>query len=69
MLTATVATVTAFFYPVGNTPAKSLTKSIPPKTPADILLLGCGDVRDILFTSHVNSQCLIIQDGIRSSGD
>ncbi|PPR04635.1 hypothetical protein CVT24_011853 [Panaeolus cyanescens] len=41
-----------FFYPVGNTPAISLTKHLPPEENADILLLGCGDARHIIYTVH-----------------
>ncbi|KDN42595.1 hypothetical protein RSAG8_06738, partial [Rhizoctonia solani AG-8 WAC10335] len=41
-----------FFYPIGNTAATSLTHDLPPEQPADILLLGCGDPRNILFTLY-----------------
>ncbi|KAI1139177.1 hypothetical protein F5Y05DRAFT_412278 [Hypoxylon sp. FL0543] len=40
------------FYPLGNTPAVSLTRGLPQGIDADILLLGCGDVRNILFTAY-----------------
>ncbi|KAK0243383.1 hypothetical protein EDD85DRAFT_325699 [Armillaria nabsnona] len=40
----------AFFYPIGNTPPVCLTQDLPPNIPADILLLGCGDPRSILYT-------------------
>ncbi|KDQ54528.1 hypothetical protein JAAARDRAFT_135381 [Jaapia argillacea MUCL 33604] len=39
-----------YFYPIGNTSAVSLTRDLPPEAPADILLLGCGDARNILYT-------------------
>ncbi|RPA80865.1 hypothetical protein BJ508DRAFT_326956 [Ascobolus immersus RN42] len=39
-----------FFYAVGNTPAICLTDTLAPEEDAEILLLGCGDVRNILFT-------------------
>ncbi|QRV91846.1 MYND Zn-finger protein [Ceratobasidium sp. AG-Ba] len=39
-----------FFYPIGNTAAVSLTQDLSPEQSADILLLGCGDPRNILFT-------------------
>ncbi|KAI1290480.1 hypothetical protein F5Y03DRAFT_378356 [Xylaria venustula] len=55
MLTPAIVNIQSFFYPIGNTPAVSLTQSIPPGDPADILLLGCGDVRNILFTVHNDS--------------
>ncbi|KAB5591552.1 MYND finger protein [Ceratobasidium theobromae] len=38
------------FYPIGNTPAISLTQDLSPEQSADIVLLGCGDPRNILFT-------------------
>ncbi|KAH6912448.1 hypothetical protein BKA70DRAFT_1263866 [Coprinopsis sp. MPI-PUGE-AT-0042] len=47
-----------FFYPVGNTPAIHLTASLPPEQRADVLLLGCGDVRNILFTVYMESEHL-----------
>ncbi|KAG8788978.1 hypothetical protein FRC12_014050, partial [Ceratobasidium sp. 428] len=43
-----------FFYPLGNTPAVSLTRDLPPEQPADILLLGCGDPRHILYTCYAD---------------
>ncbi|KAJ3545440.1 hypothetical protein NMY22_g2440 [Coprinellus aureogranulatus] len=39
-----------FFYPIGNTPATSLTEYIPPDQNASILSLGCGDPRNTLYT-------------------
>ncbi|KAI0437035.1 hypothetical protein F4803DRAFT_571387 [Xylaria telfairii] len=56
MLTPAFVNILTFFYPIGNTPAVSLTQSIPPNVPADILLLGCGDVRSILFTSYTSNR-------------
>lgn len=41
-----------FFYPVGNTPAVCLTQSLPREQDAALLLLGCGDIRNILFTAY-----------------
>ncbi|CAE6381532.1 unnamed protein product [Rhizoctonia solani] len=41
-----------FFYPMGITAAKSLTQDLSPEQSADILILGCGDPRDILFTLY-----------------
>ncbi|KAI4861199.1 hypothetical protein F4820DRAFT_74767 [Hypoxylon rubiginosum] len=40
------------FYPLGNTPAVSLTRGLPQGLDADILLLGCGDARNVLFTAY-----------------
>ncbi|OJJ43054.1 hypothetical protein ASPZODRAFT_19755 [Penicilliopsis zonata CBS 506.65] len=45
----------SFFYPVGNTPAVNLTQHIPSTKKADLLLLGCGDVRNVLFTAYMNA--------------
>lgn len=41
-----------FFYPIGNTAAASLTRDLSPEQSADILLLGCGDPRNILYTLY-----------------
>ncbi|KAI1792266.1 hypothetical protein LXA43DRAFT_1082213 [Ganoderma leucocontextum] len=38
------------FYPIGNTTAVCLTRDLPPDVPANILLLPCGDPRNILYT-------------------
>ena len=46
--------VRTFFYPLGNTSAISLTENLPPEHNADILLLGCGDPRHILFTVYTD---------------
>ncbi|KAM6496295.1 hypothetical protein JOM56_009001 [Amanita muscaria] len=43
-----------FFYAIGNTPAACLTSDIPPEVPADILLLGCGDARNVLYTIYAD---------------
>ncbi|KAF8070472.1 hypothetical protein FPV67DRAFT_1413720 [Lyophyllum atratum] len=39
-----------FFYPIGNTSAVCLTRDLAPEESADILLLGCGDPRNVLYT-------------------
>ncbi|EXJ58995.1 hypothetical protein A1O7_06426 [Cladophialophora yegresii CBS 114405] len=41
------------FFPIGNTPPVDLRESLPPGQDAAILLPGCGDVRNVLFTSYV----------------
>jgi hypothetical protein len=56
MLTPGYASLFVYFYPIGNTPAVCLTQGLPPGKKADILLLGCGDVRHILFTLHCDSK-------------
>ncbi|KAI2635656.1 hypothetical protein GGS26DRAFT_589327 [Hypomontagnella submonticulosa] len=52
MFIPTVIPYIRHFYPLGNTPAVSLTRGLPQGIDADILLLGCGDVRNILFTAY-----------------
>lgn len=56
MLTPAYVNLNTFFYPLGNTPAVSLTQGLPLGKQANILLLGCGDVRHILFTVHTDSK-------------
>ena len=41
-----------FFYPIGNTAPSCFTRDLAPEMGADILLLGCGDPRSILYTIH-----------------
>lgn len=41
-----------YLYPVGNTPAVCLTDTLPPEADARVLLLGCGDIRNILCTAY-----------------
>ncbi|KAG8795946.1 hypothetical protein FRC12_007759 [Ceratobasidium sp. 428] len=45
---------TGYFYPLGNTPAISLTQDLSPEQSADILLLGCGDPRNVLYTLYAD---------------
>ncbi|KAI3394712.1 hypothetical protein diail_2297 [Diaporthe ilicicola] len=52
MLTPTVLNVVLPQYLIGNTPAWSLTRCVPQGVDADILLLGSGDVRHILYTAY-----------------
>jgi hypothetical protein len=42
------------FYAIGNTPAVCLTGELPPEEAAHILLLGCGDARNILYTVYAD---------------
>jgi Domain of unknown function (DUF4470) len=44
------ATPLTEFSPWGRVPAISLTQDLAPGLDADILLLGCGDTRHILFS-------------------
>ncbi|KAM5352042.1 hypothetical protein ACJ41O_004765 [Fusarium nematophilum] len=53
MLTPTVANKIGFLYAAGNTPATSLTRCIPQGQDAAILSLGCGDLRNILYTAYI----------------
>ena len=55
MLHPTFVNIVSFFYPLGNTPAVCLTQDLSREQKADVLLLGCGDVRNILFTSYSNN--------------
>jgi len=57
-----------FFYAIGNSPAVSLTDHLPRGQKADLLLLGCGDVRNILFTVFSESPYLDTgADSVRKS--
>ena len=53
MLRNNVLSSIFFFYATGNTPAVNLTQDLPPGQNAEVMLLGCGDVRIILFTTYV----------------
>jgi hypothetical protein len=55
--------ILTFFYPIGNTPATCLTRNLAREDRGDILLLGCGDVRNILFTlySEQNNRTYILR--------
>jgi hypothetical protein len=55
MLTPAIVNIFSCFYPIGNTPAVSLIEDLPNEEDADILLLGCGDMRNILFTLYSDS--------------
>lgn len=52
MLTPTVANSISYFYAVGNTPAVNVARNLPPGNDANLLLVGCGDVRNILHTAY-----------------
>ncbi|TLS27167.1 hypothetical protein PpBr36_04775 [Pyricularia pennisetigena] len=58
MLTPSIVRPAGYFYALGNTPAVNLARNVPPGTDADILLLGCGDVRNILYTAYANQNSL-----------
>lgn len=53
MLIPTVAHRFWWLYAAGNTPATSLTRSVPHGEDASLLSLGCGDLRNILYTAYV----------------
>ncbi|KAH8703907.1 hypothetical protein BGW36DRAFT_444464 [Talaromyces proteolyticus] len=42
----------SWFHPVGNTTPVCLTQTIPPDQNATVLMLGCGDIRNVLFTIY-----------------
>ncbi|KAI9720296.1 MAG: hypothetical protein M1828_005759 [Chrysothrix sp. TS-e1954] len=50
--TATLLNLISFFYPFGNTPAVNLLQELALETPAEVLLLGCGDARSLLFSVY-----------------
>lgn len=47
--------IVSYFYPIGNTPAVCLTQDLPPEQDANLLLLGCGDLRNVLYTAYSES--------------
>ncbi|UKZ76155.1 hypothetical protein TrVFT333_003851 [Trichoderma virens FT-333] len=53
MLTPTVAYRYRWLYAIGNTPATNLARSVPHGQDASLLSLGCGDLRNVLYTSYV----------------
>ena len=62
MLTPTYVNIKSFFYPIGNTPAANLLRDYRPgEEPIEILAIGCGDVRNILFTlwSEQDTACTL----------
>ena len=58
-----------FFYPIGNTSPVNLAQTLPREEDARILLLGCGDPRNILYTLYAtgaddtlgSSSCLLVR--------
>lgn len=53
MLRPTVISPITYFYPLGNTPAANLTQDLPPEIhDAKLMLAGCGDARNVLFTIY-----------------
>lgn len=64
--------ILTFFYPIGNTPATCLTQNLAREVRGTLLLLGCGDVRNILFTLYseqnnsrpLDITCCDIQDAV-----
>lgn len=56
MLTPTYVNLKSFFYPIGNTPAANLLRDYRPNDAVKILAIGCGDVRNILFTLWSNQE-------------
>lgn len=53
MLRPSVILPDTSFYPLGNTPAVNLTQCLPPEIlDAKVMLAGCGDAKNILFTIY-----------------
>jgi hypothetical protein len=46
-----------YFYPIGNTAPVCLTEALAPEESANVLLLGCGDPRSILYTLFAGVRC------------
>jgi Domain of unknown function (DUF4470) len=46
-----------WFFPMGTSSAVSLTHELPPGRPARGLLLGNGDLRNLLFTLYNDQNC------------
>ena len=44
-----------FYYPTGNTPAVCMTRHLNPESDARILLLGSGDLRNVMYTCFADS--------------
>ncbi|KAI9800364.1 MAG: hypothetical protein M1825_004134 [Sarcosagium campestre] len=57
MLTPAHVNIVSYFYPIGNTSAVCLTQGLAYEEQANVLLLGCGDVRNILFTTYADGGC------------
>lgn len=45
-----------FYYPIGDTPAACYTEDLPPEKGANVLLLGCGECRSVLYTVYSDLQ-------------
>ncbi|KAF2440861.1 hypothetical protein P171DRAFT_84450 [Karstenula rhodostoma CBS 690.94] len=45
----------SYFY-LGNTPAVCLLQDLPPEDDANVLLLECGDVRNVLFATYATAK-------------
>lgn len=54
MLIPTIANKISWLYAADNTPATSLTRCLPQGQDAAVLSLGCGDLRNILYTAYTN---------------
>ncbi|KAG9231541.1 hypothetical protein BJ875DRAFT_498233 [Amylocarpus encephaloides] len=52
MISPSSINTVSVFSAIGNTPAVCLTQDLPYQHAAHILLLGCGDVRNVLFTTY-----------------
>jgi Domain of unknown function (DUF4470) len=68
MLSPAYVNIISFFYPLGNTPAVCLTQDLPLGEEATILLLGSGDLRNILFTSYADGDSALLFDLENRSG-
>jgi hypothetical protein len=54
MYAPVVTDIVTYFYPVSNTSAIHLTRKLPIEKPTDVLLLRCGDIRNVLSTVYTD---------------
>ncbi|KAM3077407.1 hypothetical protein ACMFMG_006752 [Clarireedia jacksonii] len=71
MLGPTIVKLTHFFYPIGNTPAVNLletgsNQNTQDDAPTNVLMLGCGDPRNILFSLWCNENLNTDMELLRS---
>lgn len=56
MASSTRITPIGFSDAIGNTAPVNLTQALPPDQDAAVLLLGCGDARNIIFSVYAGSR-------------
>ena len=58
MFTPNFVNNVSFHNPVGNTPAVCSTQDLRERRQPELCFLGCGDVRNILFTSYFDGKSI-----------